>query len=67
MSENSDQKHATRWRKGQSGNPSGKPRGARHKATLAAQALLDGEAGGAGAEGHRSGSRRRYNSDAIMP
>jgi hypothetical protein len=33
-----------RWRKGQSGNPSGKPRGARHKTTLAAEALLDGEA-----------------------
>ena len=29
---------------GQSGNPSGRPRGARHKATLAAEALLDGEA-----------------------
>jgi Family of unknown function (DUF5681) len=32
--------------KGQSGNPSGRPRGARHKATLAAEALLDGEAEG---------------------
>src|SRR6516225_1902789 len=30
--------------KGQSGNPAGKPRGARHRATLAAEALLDGEA-----------------------
>src|ERR1700676_2228995 len=30
--------------KGRSGNPAGKPRGARHKATLAAEALLDGEA-----------------------
>lgn len=29
---------------GRSGNPSGKPRGARHKITLAAEALLDGEA-----------------------
>lgn len=32
------------FRKGQSGNPAGKPIGARHKTTLAVQALLDGEA-----------------------
>lgn len=32
-----------RFRKGQSSNPQGRPVGARHKATLAAQALLDGE------------------------
>lgn len=44
MTENSGEKYSNRWRKGQSGNPSGKPRGARHKATLAAEALLDGEA-----------------------
>ena len=30
--------------KGQSGCPTGKPKGARHRATLAAEALLDGEA-----------------------
>ena len=33
-----------RFQKGQSGNPAGKPKGARHKTTLALQALLDGEA-----------------------
>ena len=32
--------------KGESGNRAGRPRGARHKATLAAEALLDGEAEG---------------------
>jgi hypothetical protein len=32
------------FRKGRSGNPSGKPRGTRHKATMAVQALLEGEA-----------------------
>ena len=31
---------------GKSGNPAGKPAGARHKATIAAEALLDGEAEG---------------------
>jgi hypothetical protein len=30
--------------KGQSGNPAGKPKGARNRATLAAEALLEGEA-----------------------
>jgi hypothetical protein len=30
--------------KGESGNPSGRPRGARHKTTLAVEAILDGEA-----------------------
>ena len=32
------------FKKGQSGNPKGKPKGARNKATLAAEVLLDGEA-----------------------
>ena len=32
------------FRKGQSGNPAGKPKGARNRTTLAAEALLDGEA-----------------------
>jgi hypothetical protein len=31
------------WKPGQSGNPSGKPKGARHKVTQAAQILLDGQ------------------------
>jgi hypothetical protein len=30
--------------KGESGNPAGKPKGARHRVTLATEALLDGEA-----------------------
>ena len=32
------------FKPGQSGNPAGKPKGARNRATLAAEALLDGEA-----------------------
>jgi hypothetical protein len=43
-SENTGQKQAGRFQKGQSGNPAGRPRGARNSATLAAEALLDGEA-----------------------
>lgn len=31
------------FRKGQSGNPAGKPKGTRHKATQAVMAMLDGE------------------------
>ncbi|SBW05540.1 conserved hypothetical protein [uncultured delta proteobacterium] len=43
-SENTGKKQtATRFKKGQSGNPAGKPKGALNKATLAAQTLLGGE------------------------
>jgi hypothetical protein len=38
--------HPTRWRKGESGNPAGRPPGARNKATLAAEALLEGDVEG---------------------
>ena len=41
---NTGRKQDGRFAKGASGNPSGKPAGSRHKATLAAEALLDGEA-----------------------
>lgn len=41
---NAAQKQVGRFSKGQSGNPAGKPKGARHKSTLAAMALLEGEA-----------------------
>jgi hypothetical protein len=45
--ENTPKKHRTLkepWKPGQSGNPSGRPKGSRNKALLALQALLDGEA-----------------------
>lgn len=43
-SENTERKQAGRFRKGESGNPSGRPRGARNAATLTCEALLDGQA-----------------------
>lgn len=43
MSENTGKiQGSTRFKKGQSGNPSGKPKGAKNKSTLAAEALLEG-------------------------
>jgi|SRR5579884_204123 hypothetical protein len=45
MAENPAVKQRGRpFQKGQSGNPAGKPKGAKHKATLAVEALLEGEA-----------------------
>jgi hypothetical protein len=41
--ENSDPKQGGRFEKGRSGNPAGKPRGARNKTTRAVEALLEGE------------------------
>ena len=41
--DNTGGKQGGRFTAGQSGNPTGKPKGARHKTTLAIQALLDGE------------------------
>ena len=38
------EKQDTKFQSGQSGNPSGRPSGSRNKATLAVQALLEGEA-----------------------
>src|SRR5215204_5295191 len=32
------------FQKGQSGNPNGKPKGTRHRVTVAAEALMEGEA-----------------------
>ena len=44
MPENTDKKQGTKFAPGQSGNPAGKPKGARNKTTLAIEALLEGEA-----------------------
>lgn len=42
--ENARRDQAGRFKKGHSGNPAGKPKGTRHKATMAALELLEGEA-----------------------
>jgi hypothetical protein len=39
--ENTGTKTGSKWKPGQSGNPRGKPKGARHKATLAVLALME--------------------------
>ncbi len=43
-SDNTGQKQDTRFQPGQSGNPEGRPKGSRNKATLALENLLDGQA-----------------------
>jgi Family of unknown function (DUF5681) len=42
--DNTEKVQGQRFRKGQTGNPAGRPRGSRNKTTLAVDALLDGEA-----------------------
>ena len=44
MSEITEKIQGTKFAPGQSGNPAGKPKGARNKTTLAIEALLEGEA-----------------------
>ena len=44
MPENTDKIQGAKFTPGKSGNPSGKPKGARNKTTLAIEALLAGEA-----------------------
>jgi Family of unknown function (DUF5681) len=41
---NTEKIQGRRFRKGQSGNPAGRPSGSRNKTTLAVEALFDGEA-----------------------
>jgi hypothetical protein len=42
-SDNTGEQQAGRFRKGQSGNPAGRPKGSLNRATILAQALIDGQ------------------------
>jgi len=42
--DNTGKEQGNKFESGQSGNPSGRPKGSRNKATLAVQALIEGEA-----------------------
>src|SRR5262245_55618670 len=42
--ESTASKTGSRWRPGESGNPAGRPKGSRNKATVIAQQLIDSEA-----------------------
>jgi len=44
MADNTGEKQPGQWKPGQSGNPAGRPKGARSKTTLAVEALLEGQA-----------------------
>jgi len=44
MPENTDKMQGSKFQPGKSGNPAGKPKGARNKTTLAIEALLEGDA-----------------------
>lgn len=45
MTENTGANQVGRFRKGESGNPAGKPRGARHRTTLLAERMMQDDAG----------------------
>jgi hypothetical protein len=44
MTDNAAPRHSGQWKKGQSGNPAGMPKGTRHRATQLAEKLMDADA-----------------------
>src|ERR1700730_13216835 len=44
MTDNSAPRHSGQWKKGQSGNPAGMPKGTRHRATMLAEKLMEDDA-----------------------
>ena len=44
MTDNAGPRHSGQWKKGQSGNPAGMPKGTRHRATMLAEKFMEDEA-----------------------
>jgi hypothetical protein len=44
MTDNAAPRHSGQWKKGQSGNPAGMPKGTRHRATVLAEKLMEDDA-----------------------
>jgi hypothetical protein len=44
MTDNAAPRHSGQWKKGQSGNPAGMPKGTRHRATQLAEKLMEDDA-----------------------
>ena len=44
MTDNAAPRHSGQWKKGQSGNPAGMPKGTRHRATMLAEKLMEDDA-----------------------
>jgi Family of unknown function (DUF5681) len=44
MTDNARPRHSGQWKKGQSGNPAGMPKGTRHRVTMLAEKLMEDDA-----------------------
>ena len=44
MTDNAASRHSGQWKKGQSGNPAGMPKGTRHRATMLAEKFMEDDA-----------------------
>ena len=65
--ENTGRERSGRFQKGQSGNPNGRPIGARNRTTVAMEALLDGEAEAIMRTAIEQGEGGRHHGVAPVP